>query len=1499
MVVTYTAYADDGSGGRHEDGDPAICYVMAEQYYDWRVSEPPHNNYDIEKSLYTWDYVTGVIRYNSAGCNCGVTHSGPTAVGDWSHIDNTRDTGNVIHYRQHLVMAPDGRPVPTSQIQNSMIYTAEYDDTGRERTHWLGTTNGTGLVDASKFSITGKVVVDPVTNRCEVAAHVTIHSDMRYRNPFWETSIHEHHIYDAQGYPASNLDYSNYQYDAIPLEVGSNLALHGYRHDTIQITHEVSDMTVEEFHCDAKTCDIRLDGRDATDSYVGHIEYIYDARNLPWAAPNPGQETRLDEGESFFVVSATRTGPLYITATMTNQEKLVAQGYNVTYQFVPEYNPVLYTTAITNTAFGGDHAWERPVSVIIQYNGTIPNTTHYCTVSDVYDTDGSLVPYGDTGGVDMWGQRVGEPCPARDVLYGEHSIGTSTTSYVSYPAAPISYEWGRFSAINPETRAELGGFVGVYTICDVYDNCTTHDTPYLNWDYVPETARDFVPHCVIDSIAGVGGNNTNIPKPKDWYNTNTGEGAEPHSYRGLFAGLPGSGEDSPPQHYVVDSILCNHILGMDRECTVRGAECLPTHDRICEDVFQPFLYPDDYIISGHDRLESMVIQWCGEEPDDECILESYATIDDVMVELCKYLGVTYEWQSPVIDMSLYDDGHLSDNTCHAMISVGLYEPALYNGTIPADWADCYDEWGEATLCTPTVGDAPLVIPVWDDTTHMVYVPYTPTTGAFGGIVERPGTMLSEDGSLYCACDDTGDIHGSIPGNNICDVAETATSSDLNKNGVADDWEMLTTDGVIQCLDRTGILGNALADCWAKHGRDPATALQTCLQDAHQNIQDGPDGYCDPALIIPEYKDAPDYTGTVLPFQTIGDDIVIPYVVDGMHEYCDVAEPWCISSGDTIPNHAAHNRCYVPGTHDTVKRIPAPSTIPPLYQPIFDEQWPPACLPDYYTIHDIPTPHQVSGDIGQFDAEWPVQSPSHVGIANSTMMLHAGTGVIRFDVCETCDVHPADTIHWNGNITTGDILYTTEMEAPSNIVQYDTHYTVRSVVPCDAPVGWCIGGGINLTLTAYPEQKFPVTVPHEMVVHECMIDGDGGRSVLSGPTKQNVSPDLWNGLSCRDRHGVSVTIQDYEGARHGPAAKREAGQPWTISRGTDDVSVKIFRNGLWLNTLGILQYRGQCTEYVWAPHVTPGHTTCPATTEQLTACMRDGISAEQCAERLDTQCTNVFVQDGIHKQWEFPESYFTEDTTHKILGCENIPDNESRIISIQDIDYNTGGSFACQNVQACAYTITNYKCIGGKLEKHVICDVPEQSFSILDVPYEEVMYNVAPQMLHIEAVCPSTATDPRYDTTPPGCHDTPIHDTHRISESAGETLIYVDYYGVGRLDVHREADTIRVTAPQTFGVIQKIWHGDVLYDTECTTCIMYSTSGGTITIQNIYGAQLSGVIPPAGPVHFIQYDLEMVGGALWLFLPAIIVGVVLYCVIKRLSGLGAVAVVVLVPLGAVW
>ena len=523
----------------------------------------------------------------------------------------------------------------------------------RSRTHRQGVSEGHGLTAGTTFTIQGYVKPDPSSPCNKLVASVTLRSDFRYRNPFWETSIFEHHILAPDGFPASNLDYSQYGHDAIPLEAGSNLVLGGYRWETIRITHTLEGGRIaSEFHCAGKTCRIDLPAAPADHAYIGNAPYGGTARNPPWEGPDGGVAHMLDDGEAVFSVAAAQTDHINIISTMWNTDREVARGYNATYQFVSSYDPVMHATAMTNTAITTDSALERPVSVIIRYNGTISDTMHYCSTGVVYDRDGSPIHPGERGGPDAWGRLAGGACPEErpagqwGTMGGDCRGGPCT--YTVHPEQPASFGWGRWSAVNPETRAALDGFEGAHTVCED-DACTIHDTPYLNWDHAPATDRQFIPACTMAQLAADGGAYTNVPKPENWglsgdwgfgETFGIGEGASPHSYRGVFAA------HNIPKHHVIDRAQCEYMLG-ERECIHRGGQCRPEYDRRCEDVFTPYLYPDDYIIHGHQRIQDMVAEWCGRTPTAECVLEAYRVIGGVVAELCsKYHGVRLRRSKP-------------------------------------------------------------------------------------------------------------------------------------------------------------------------------------------------------------------------------------------------------------------------------------------------------------------------------------------------------------------------------------------------------------------------------------------------------------------------------------------------------------------------------------------------------------------------------------------------------------------------------------------------------------------------------------------------------------------------------------------------------------------------------------------------------------------------------------------------------------------------------------
>ena len=1606
---------DDGSPDRKHDAGPGGCTVWADHAYDWTPLDPPLNNAPHEESLYPGDVVRGLFTHGSEGC-CRVKTSGPAAVGDWSELAGVSGGS----YTQRMAILPD-RPTPDSSTRGAYIRTAEYDDAGRSRTHWLGAVEGHGLVAGARYTVSG-YTFDAFSDSCgNLDARVSLAADFRYRNPFWETSIFEHHILDTRGYPASNLDYSQYPHDSIPLEAGSNLVLGAYRHETIRISHEVlsGGTPAKEFHCHTKTCRIGLEGAPESASYVGHAPYRGDAKNPPWHGPDPGREGMLDMGEAMFAMPAASTGPVSVASIMENGGIEVARGYNATYQFVPSYEPVMSMTPVTNTAWGGDSALERPVSAIMEYDGTISDTLHYCAVGTAYDTDGAVIPHGSTGSMDAWGRLAGDRCPEDGAKWGNPgACGTPGCSYVAHPEPPAATGWGRWSALNPETRALLWGFAGEHAICPTGTDageCISYGTPYLNWDFVPGTDRDFIPTCVVDIIAAEGGERANAPKPENWglkgdwgfgETFGVGEGAGPHSYRGIFGVPPGN----PPDHYVVDAAHCEAALG-DRECVPRGAECRPEYDRRCEDVFTPYLYPDDYIMAGHNLLQEMAVGWCGPSPTERCAAEAYGAIDGVMAAMCsRYHGVDHaSSRNQVIDtapMKVSADG-FSSHICHSMYATMVYVPAI-GGTPVADWRACYGVvpegeggvWPDGKpdadpgdACAPAGGGGALSMPYWDGGNKNVYVPYTPTTGAFIGTVERPGNMLADDGSLTCSCPD-------LDGNGICDRSEAGGTGDLDGNGIDDDWDALTVDGATKCLDRTGTAAAAAASCWAKYGRDAgrggeaAAALESCLAEAG-GVADGPDGECDPAVVIgrivadgsvdatfledpaglgrslAEFAADPDLAGRLaIPFQAVGGIIPIPYVVDGEHVHCDESEPWCISSGDTYLEHDRRAICEDPDMPISVKRIPAPATMPPLYRPIFDENWPPPCLPEYPVGEwSRPEHDAVSLDLAGMDAQWPTapppypgmgtgRTPSHVSTDRSpgegpdhTMMLHAGTGVLRFAACGGCADPPlSGGGEWIGMVRTemggAEHVIRGTMGHPPYVLSQETSVRAVAVEPCDTcERGWREAAsepGISMTLTAYPETRTPAAEPAEMAAAGCQMDGDRGTGVLNfwdalvaGPAGAGELKDYWNGMTCRDIPGISITVQDYEAARHGPAAKREAGQPWTVAEGVNDVGMDVLRNGLWLSTLNILGHRGQCATYAWSQGITPGHTSCPDTARDLAECLSGAGGAEYggCLERASGRCAGVYVEDKIHKQWEFsgygggdaPVVYRMPDGSYAGMGGDGdtmVPMDAGRLawepglagedmllrcevavgadgtmhgvehgIPAEDVDLMRGGSFACQEVEACKSERTTYKCLGGEVVPHVVCDEPADSYSVLDMPYQDVMSGVAAQKLHIEAACPAGHA---HVGKAARCDGRPIYDTHTISDGAAMTTIYVDYFGVGRLAAGRgdpSSHMIHLRPPETFGAVHSITvdpgDGDRVTapgTTPCTACMIEHPGAAEITIHNRYGATLTAAVDAAEPLRPSVIQADEISGAAWLYLPALAAGAAIYVVIRKYQGM---------------
>lgn len=1509
MISTISYVYADGSPGYLSSSSNDGCTVWVNHEYSWTPTTPPRNNAPHERSLYPGDVVYGVFSYGSDGC-CGVKIEGPSSSSSvWSEIRNIRYGANTIQYTQAYRIIPD-MPSPDSDIINGHIHTAEYDTLGRSRTHTQGTQEGSGMTGGASFTVRGN------TDCPRPSVVVTSHADFMYRNPFWETSIHEHQIVTPEGYPASNLDYTQYKHDAIPLEVGSNLMFGGYRWETIRITNDIQADTIDTIdtidiistqQCNDKTCSIDVPSVPSDVTYVGHDMWRGPAVNPPWSGPNPGVDGMLDDGEAVYVVSADTSGPIRITSTMTNQGVRVATGYNTTYQFVSQYEPVWSLAAVSNTAYGGDTHHERPVSVLIQYNGTISDTLHYCSVGIIYDTNGDIIPAGQTGAADAWGRLAGATCPD-DIDDTTTQECEGTRCYIVHPKSPHTTGWGRWSALNPEARLYLSGLSGTHTICDTH-NCTTHDTPYKNWDYVSGTDRDFVPACTMQQIADAGKPYVNVPKPDLWGVTHDwgfgtthtiGEGATPYSYRGLF------GTGKPPTHYALDTPQCEASLP-ERDCTIRGASCDVTNDRRCESVLEPYIYPDDYIMHGHQTIQDMVVSWCGDTPDTSCVSEAYRTIDDVMVSMCRIHGVNYTTSdTPIIDTGIMYDTRFTPYTCHNAYAVGLYAPGI-NGTAIQDWRYC----GVEGTCKPVSGVISLVLPVWDGTVHSVYVPYTPTTGAFAGVVERPGNIIQGGGATYCTCIDDNN-------NNICDQAES-DGQDLDGNGIIDDWDVLTIDGDVRCLDRTGTVAAAISACYAKYGSQAGYEyLSDCIAQTDA-IPDGPDGTCNPAVIVGHINNdgtvdtsgmrndlidfVSDHTRLLqIPFLGVDGIIPIPYIVNGTHMWCDTSEPWCVTSGDTIIHHNPLQVCEGPDDAVAVKRIPAPYTMPPLYRPIFDEHWPPDCLLPYDVGEWTRPTNPTSMDIVDVSPQWPTAHPSHISMGyNNTMMIHAGTGVVRFEPCDTCVVSAAGHGWWNGTIqsTLGGTTHTTQtiMDHPPYTIQQGVNVEVVAVEPCDTcKDGWqnaTSTPGISFVVTAYPRMERPIS--DELYAHACQADGDGGTGLLN--TGPGVVPDRWHGMSCRDVGGMSVTIQDYEAARYGVAAGRESGQPWTQVMGTNHISMEVFRSGVWLNTLSILEHRGACTTYTWSPHITAAHTGCPATIQTVMDCIkREDI--RDCITRYTDEgiCANVFVEDMIHKQWEFTAEELPTGPLHtapyhegmdpRVYGCDVVDMTPPiRDIPAKDMDWSRGGSFACQEVQACRQTQVSYKCMGGEIIPDITCVTPDEQFAVVDMPYSEVMSSHTPQDVHIKAVCPVTYGMASYDA--PRCDGSAIYDTHTISESADDILIYVDYYGVGVVHAGRDdaaSDTIHIRPPDTFGRVHHIMIHDgdttTTHDVSCVTCTIHHAGVAHITIQNVYGGVLSVSVPAA--THAVSADIktDYITGTVWLYLPVLVAGAVFYLVIKR-------------------
>ena len=203
-----------------------------------------------------------------------------------------------------------------------------------------------------------------------------------------------------------------------------------------------------------------------------------------------------------------------------------------------------------------------------------------------------------------------------------------------------------------------------------------------------------------------------------------------------------------------------------------------------------------------------------------------------------------------------------------------------------------------------------------------------------------------------------------------------------------------------------------------------------------------------------------------------------------------------------------------------------------------------------------------------------------------------------------------------------------------------------------------------------------------------------------------------------------------------------------------------------------------------------------------------------------------------------------------------------------MDFNVGGSFACQEVQACKRTATNYKCMGGEVVPHVVCEEPADSFSVVDMPYEEVMGSVGPQALHVEAICPSGHRLAGPDS--PGCDGRPIYDTHTISEGTDHTLVYVDYHGVGELRAGRDdsgSRTIHLRPPATFGSIHDImveWEGRaerMIPEAPCTFCQIEHAGDAFVTVRNVYGVTLTAEVVAYEPTVASRIEPDRITGAL--------------------------------------
>ncbi len=1463
---------NDGSPGTKSDTGPLGCTVSATHKYHWYLSDTTQarNNSPRETSLYPGDLVRGTYKYEEKNCDCGYSITGPTARGNWSEMTGLSLIQDGFNYIQNMKILIN-EPVPGAKVQNGDLHITEYDNGGRSRSHIHGVVPEVGYTSGTEFTITGKAKNSQ--NICVVDAKVTLYTKFLYRTPFWETSIHEHHVMTPDGFPALNLDYSNYYHDSMPLEAGSNWLFDDYRWETITVKHEVNNQRMmSQQHCESRSCEIDIPEVLPSNAYVGHGSFNGMAKNQPWDGVTTGL---LDNNESMFFLAAPQdTTEIKVQTVMYNDGKEIARGFNSTYQFIPDYNATLNLTPITNTALGEETPLKRPVSLIIQYNGTIPDTLHYCSTGIVHDSNGKALAVGEYGGADNWGRVAGDLCPEDpDYLFknewdASQCVTNDNCSYVVHPPTPISSEWGRWSAVNPETRANFYNFTGQHTICPepwnttMIPECSSYETDYKNWDYVPQTSRDFIPACLMSQIAAMDVNK-NQPRHDTWWKTGNPDDTE-YSYRGLWVDIDDGQVIVPANrthdYYIIDSLLCEEKAG-PRDCVERGSLCEERFDRICESVFEPFLYPDDYSITGHERFQEMVYndeeyQECIKDTRSQtCASETYKRLDDFLTHRCSDIHMV-DTHTQIIDTSFYGGGSFtSAYTCHNAYANRWIE--VVNSDVLIDW--------EANINGPTLsGSGTHVQPQWDNIPQSIYVPYTPNTGAFVGIEERPGNILTDDGNITCDCKDKND-------DGICD----RVGKDLNNNGIVDSWDPLTRDGDILCLDRTGLKENHEDTCLALYGRDKGDPYHSCMADAPN---DGPDGRCNPAMIEhPDFADG------------------IPYLdSDGNHLYCQDNTGNCLSSGDTYEVHEQYDICQDPQTPISIKRIPAPASMPPLYKPVFDERWPPECLPDYPVGEWERPSHDVSLDFAHLDGvEWAVGNSSYIGFEvaeddTRTMLLHAGTGVIRFEACPNCSHNRTDDGYWKGGFTTqlgGNLTYYNGIiHHPTFLQRSSSMVEVMAVKPggvndsCVAgsdSIPFCLqDDDVILTLTAYPHMERPVADETQMAAHECQIDGDNHSWFfgLGGFAVDFITPtvpvpqirEYWNDMSCRDGLGISLTVQDFENALHGVAAKRESGQPWTVANGTGRVDMDVFRNGLWLNTLAILEHRGMCTMYTWTQNVTDGASTCPDTTTLLDACIRETGDIRGClgVHAKNDSCSNT--RDG--------RQYATTDRANLTCSGTGILETD---IPYNEVDWGRGGSYACQEVQACEETETIYKCMAGQIVEHTVCMVPEETFDVIMMPYDEVMSNKTPQMLHIEAIW----------------NQIPVYDTHILGGAMNNGTVdrfFVDYYGVGELNIYRTSpgsQTIILEVPETFGDIRMIEYNDIIQEVECSPCIIQYEPAATITVWNLYNGTLTATVDSSHTTLGNIITTDEITGALWIYAPTIIAAAGIIIVLRRVIKYG--------------